>query len=127
MALDRDAGFDDGSHHGGEIHTTLQLDCIAAALLHQPSGIDDGIPGTGIVAHKWHVTDYHGPFASAYHYLDVMDHHLQRHRHGVVQTQNHHTQRVSHQGNVHPGLVCHQAEGVVVGGYHDPFSTVFFA
>lgn len=126
MALDRDAGFDDGSDYWGEIHTTLQLDCIAAAFLHQPSGIDNGIPDTCVVTHKGHISDYHGPFASAYHRLDVVDHHLQRDRYGAVQTQDHHTQRVSDQRNINAGLVCHQPERIVVGSYHDQLPTVFF-
>jgi flavin-dependent dehydrogenase len=118
VAHHRDAGGDQPLDELGVDRTALELDRVAAALLHQLAGVADALLDRCLVRHERHVADDMCTPGTARYRTAVVRDLVERHRQGGVVALDDHAERVAHEEHVRAGLVEQPREGRVVGREH---------
>jgi hypothetical protein len=122
----RDAGADEATHELGVDRTTLELDGVAVALLHELAGAGHALLDRRLVRHERHVADDVGPPGAARDRATVVRDLIERDGKRGFVALHHHAQRVADEQNVRSGLVEEARERSVVGGEHgDSLTTLF--
>ena len=118
MAHHRDAGGDEPRDELGVHGAALELDRVAAALLHQPAGVRDAVLDRRLVGHERHVADDVRAPRRACDRAAVIDHLVERDRQRRLVTLHDHAERVADQQHVDAGFVEQPRERGVVRGEH---------
>ena len=118
-----DAGAQDALHRLPDFGTTLHLDCLGMALLHDAYGRGECLLGVPLVGTEGEVYHHEGAFYGLHHRFGVIYHlvegdgecrHVARHDVGGG---------VAHQDDVYSRLIDDFGRRVVVGGEHRDFLT----
>ena len=72
MTHNRDATFHNSAYLFSYSYATLKLNRLGATLLNKAGGVVQGIGGTDVVGHKWHITDYHRLFCAPDHSFSMV-------------------------------------------------------
>ena len=118
MAHHRDAGADEPAHELGVDRAALELDRVAAALLHQPAGVRHALLERRLVRHERHVADDVRAPRAAHDRAAVIRDLVERDRQRRVVALHDHAERVADEQDVGAGLVEQPRERRVVGGEH---------
>jgi hypothetical protein len=106
MPHDRNAPFHKVRNLLRSIGPALDLHRLAARLLHDPGGIQEGLVRIGLIGPERHVDDDKRLRRAPHHCLPVQDHHLHRHAHRRGQPVNHHADTVADEDQVR--MLVHQ-------------------
>ena len=125
VAHHRDARGDEPVHELGVDRAALELDRVAAALLHQLAGVGHALLDRRLVRHERHVADDVRAARPAGDGAAVVDDLVERDRQGRVVALHDHAERVADEQHVGAGLVEQARERGVVGGEHgDPLASL---
>ena len=100
MPHDRNATLDQEGDGAGECLPGLDLDRLAAGLLHHPDGRRVGLFGRALERSERQIDDDQRVGRSPHHRLAMQDHHLQRHGGGGRQPVDDHADRIADQKDI---------------------------
>ena len=112
-----DVGHDrdvDGSERGDGVRhgdAALELHRLGAAFLDQAAGVAQRILRAHLVGEERQVADEQRPLPRARHHAAVVDHLVERHRQGRVESLDDHAERVADQDDVDARMVDDATEG----------------
>ena len=106
----------DGLRHA---RAAFDLDGAAAGFLQHARGVHEGLLLGRLVRCKRHVDDDQRALGAAHHGVALQDHHLERDRHGGLQTVHHHAERVADQDHVAIFVDQPRGMGVIRREAHD--------
>jgi hypothetical protein len=78
-----------------------------------------GLLARGLVGAEGHVDDDQRPLRAAHHRPSLQDHHLERHRHGGLETVHDVAEGIAHQDGVAIAIDQRRGMSVIGGQHHD--------
>jgi hypothetical protein len=122
VAHHRDLGVDDAADRLRPLAPPSSL-TASAPFPHEPTGVDHGVTGAGVIAHPRHVHHHQAVGLGPLDRGAVDDHEIGGHLQGGVEAVDGVGDRVAHQDHVDPRLRDDRSGGMVVGGDHRQLGT----
>ncbi len=104
MPNSRDACIDNAPDAAGHGRAAFQLNGVTTGLSHKPPGIADGSFDRRLVRHVRHIAYDERSWRAAAYRLAVPNHVIHRHGQRAFIAKHGHTQAVTHQNHLDPGL-----------------------
>ena len=118
MPHDRNAGAENALYRLEDLLASFELDGIGLGLLHDTDGRRERFARVALIRAERHINDHQSPLDGPRHAARMIDHMVERHRNGRLETGHHVGGRIPDQHDVHPGGIDDTGHRVVVGRQH---------